>query len=104
MAQFGEELVGSQFDPYDRGELRFRIAAGSYCDTVQEAAAYALVVALGDGRRTEELTYNDLVNVCAGLEPGDGAEWEAAWGMPAPEAVEPGKKNKKRKKRRKKKR
>ncbi|MEM6532763.1 MAG: hypothetical protein AAF654_09060 [Myxococcota bacterium] len=101
LAQFGEELVSKQFDPYNDGELRFRIAAGSYCDKIQEATAYALVIDLGDGRQSDELTYNDLVNVCAGLEAGDGAAWEKEWGMPEPAAAKPGKKSGKGKKRRK---
>ncbi len=96
-AQFGEAMAAERLDPYENGELRFRIPSTSYCREVEAGTAYALVIDLGDGRKTEELTYGDLVNVCAGLEAGAGAAWVESWGMAS---AKPAKKGKKRKGRR----
>ncbi|MEO0812525.1 MAG: hypothetical protein AAFY60_06655, partial [Myxococcota bacterium] len=65
VAQFGESTAKERLDPYESGELRFRIPGNAFCDKVADATAYALVVELGDGRKTDELTYGDLLNVCA---------------------------------------
>lgn len=102
VAQFGESTAKERLDPYESGELRFRIPGNAFCDKVADATAYALVVELGDGRKTDELTYGDLLNVCAGMEEGDGAAWVSAWAMEPVKTAKATKKGKKRKRRRKK--
>lgn len=98
----GESIAKERLDPYRSGELRFRIPSNAYCKSVREGLAYELVVNVGDDRKTEPFTYSDLINICAGFEAGDGAEWVQSWGMVA--AKEPAPKGAKKRKRRRKKR
>lgn len=100
VARFGEEMAAERLDPYQRGDLRFRIPASAYCAKVAAGSAYALTLDLGDGRKTEELTYGDLVNVCADLEAGEGTAWVESWGFSPSLPERKGKKRKARRRRR----
>lgn len=104
VTRFGEELATERFDPYQLGELRFRIPGAAYCKAVEPGVAYALTVQVDPERKTEEMTYGDLANVCADLEAGDGATWLESWGIAAKTAVETAPRGKKKRKGKKKRR
>jgi len=95
-AQFGPEYVAEHLAPYDLGELRYRVPFATFCKQVTDTEVHALTLTLADGRKSNEIAFADLVNVCASLEDGEGTALEKAWGMgvgaaPAPK-VKAGKK------------
>ncbi|OGR09744.1 MAG: hypothetical protein A2341_13085 [Deltaproteobacteria bacterium RIFOXYB12_FULL_58_9] len=75
----GATFVTDNLDPYDYGELRFRLPFAPFCPKVEGDKVYVLNVELSDGRKVSE-NFNDMANVCAG-EGGEGDGWEKEWGM-----------------------
>lgn len=80
-AQFGPEYVAEHLAPYDLGELRYRVPFASFCKQVTDTEVHALTLTLADGRKSNEIAFADLVNVCAAIEDGEGTALEKAWGM-----------------------
>lgn len=78
---FGDVYLDANFNPYDYGEIRYRIELSQFCKDVTAEEVHNFTVTLADGRNTGAFGYSDLVNVCAAREDGDGGEWEKAWGM-----------------------
>ncbi len=79
-AIFGDGFVKAELDPYDYGELRFRIPFAPFCAKVDAARVYVLTLTLADGRKASE-NFQDMANICTGAEEGDGTAWEKEWGM-----------------------
>jgi hypothetical protein len=95
--QFGPEYVSSHLAPYELGELRYRLPFHLFCKQVTDQEVHALTLTLADGRKTGEVAFADLVNICAAIEDGDGTAMEKAWGLglaaaPTSKAAKPGKK------------
>jgi hypothetical protein len=97
-AQFGAEYVTAHIAPYELGEVRYRLPFTVFCKQVTDSEVHALTLILADGRKTNEIAFADLVNVCAAIEDGDGTALEKAWGLgvaagPVAKAPKPGKKH-----------
>jgi len=78
---FGEKWVEANVMPYDFGVLRYRVPFAPFCPKVTDREVHALTLSLADGRKTSDIGFSDLVNICAGQEDGDGTAMEKAWGM-----------------------
>jgi hypothetical protein len=78
---FGQSWVEANIAPYDFGVLRYRIPFAPFCPRVTDREVHALTLILADGRKTSDIGFSDLVNICAGREDGDGTALEQSWGM-----------------------
>ncbi len=79
-AVFGDEFVRKEMDPYDYIELRVRLPYSAFCSKVKADQVYVWTLELADGRKVHD-NFNDMVNMCKGLEEAPGDEWEQEWGM-----------------------
>lgn len=80
---FGVTYVEQNLAPYEYGELRYRIPFKPFCSKVTDQEVHVLVMTLADGRKSGEIGFSDMVNVCSGSEEGEGDALEKAWGMSA---------------------
>ncbi len=82
-ARFGASYVKQHIAPYDYVELRYRLPFSLFCHEVNETEVHALTISLSDDRKSEEIAFADLVNICAAIEDGEGSALEKEWGLGA---------------------
>jgi len=80
-ASFGDAYVKANFEPNAYGALRFRVPFAKICKQVTGQEVHALVLTLADDRRSGDIAFSDMVNVCGGQEDGEGTTLEQSWGF-----------------------
>jgi hypothetical protein len=103
-AAFGQEWLKANLEPYDFGDLRFRVPFSAVCAKLTDNnAQHVLVLHLGDGRQSPEMSFDTAKELCAGGPEGEGDAIEKEWGFsvardaPAPAAEKKGGKKKRKK-------
>ncbi len=86
---YGEAWVKENLAPYEFGELRWRLPFAPICGKVTDKEVHTLVLTLADGRATQAMSFNDMVNICAAQEEGEGATMEKDWGFTGEPATAP---------------
>ncbi|MBI5507362.1 MAG: trypsin-like peptidase domain-containing protein [Deltaproteobacteria bacterium] len=88
-AGFGAAWVKENLEPYEYGEVRWRLPISVFCPKVTDKEVHVVNLTLPDGRAPQPMGFNDMVNICGGQEDADGGAWEREWGFPVEVAKAP---------------
>jgi len=85
---FGGTFVKKHFEPYVYGELHYRLPFTSFCKKIRPTEVHSLAIILADGRKSGEIGFADLINICAGVEGDEGDVLARKWGFDAEDKKE----------------